>query len=219
MGPWTTPSSAPAASPWKPPPDGSPTPATSASTGTECHLSRKFAEDLAALCPFALLCEGTNLETAHQVTEAEVLENCLRAVQESAGKLVVADFAPRNVERLVTFLKIARQTGRCLAIQPRDAYLLLAMRLADPDAVPDPLAEPCLALYEDPKVAPSRLGEGHPAGLQREAGGPRPGPEPARRLHPGLQPLGYGRPAGPGVPAGKRPGGRDVHLLQQPGLR
>ncbi len=25
----------------------------------------------------------------------------------------------------------------------------------------------------------SRLGEGHPAGLQREAGGPRPGPEPA----------------------------------------
>ncbi len=62
--------------------------------GDQGPLSWKFAEDLAALCPFALLCEGTNLETAHQVTEAEVLENCLRAVQESAGKLVVADFAP-----------------------------------------------------------------------------------------------------------------------------
>lgn len=55
------------------------------------------------------------------------------------------------MERLLAFLDIAHQTGRCLVIQPRDAYLLSAMRLAEPGAVPDLTAEPSLALYDDPK--------------------------------------------------------------------
>jgi len=55
------------------------------------------------------------------------------------------------VERLLAFLDIARQTGRCLVIQPRDAYLLSAMRPAEPGTVPDLAAEPSPALYDDPK--------------------------------------------------------------------
>ncbi len=145
--------------------------------GDRRHLTQKFAEDLATLRPLALLCEGTNLEASHQVTEEEVLENCLRAVQESVGKLVVADFAPRNVERLVIFLEIARQTGRHLAIQPKDAYLLSAMRLANPDAAPDLLAEPSLVLYEDPKVTPGEWEK-----ITRQAySGKQVGPEQVRR--------------------------------------
>ncbi|MBC7228604.1 MAG: MBL fold metallo-hydrolase [Thermoflexales bacterium] len=119
--------------------------------GAQSPLSRKFAEGLATLRPLALICEGTNLEATQQVTEGEVHERCLRAVREATGQLVVADFAPRNVERLKTFLEIAQQTGRCLVIQPKDAYLLSAMRLAEPQAVPDLSTEPHLALYEDPK--------------------------------------------------------------------
>jgi len=48
----------------------------------------------------------------------------------------VADFGPRNVERLIIFHCIAQETGRQLVILGKDAYLLEAMRLASQE-VPD----------------------------------------------------------------------------------
>ncbi|MGC8873492.1 MAG: MBL fold metallo-hydrolase [Chloroflexia bacterium] len=119
--------------------------------GGKGALSRRFAEELSLLSPVALLCEGTRAGIEENVTEAEVHENCLAAVRMAQGHLVVADFAPRNVERLLTFLDIARETDRCLLIQPKDAFLLAAMRLADPTSVPDLKEDPCLAVYDDPK--------------------------------------------------------------------
>jgi ribonuclease J len=114
--------------------------------------SQRFVEALQALRPRVLLCEGTHVDSPGQpVTEEEVHQNCLNAVRKAEGKLVIADFAPRNVERLLTFLDIARQTGRRLLIQPKDAYLLTAMRLADPASVPNLKEEPFLAIYKDPK--------------------------------------------------------------------
>jgi len=120
--------------------------------GHRRDASQRFVEALQALRPRVLLCEGTHVDSPGQpVTEEEVYQNCLDAVRKAEGKLAIADFAPRNVERLLIFLDIARQTGRCLLIQPKDAYLLTAMRLADPASVPDLKEEPHLALYKDPK--------------------------------------------------------------------
>ena len=86
------------------------------------------------------------------MTEAEVGDNCLAAVRASGGRLIVADFAPRNVERLIAFLHVAREVGRRLLVQPRDAYLLAAMHLAEPDAVPNLHRESCMAVYDDPQA-------------------------------------------------------------------
>lgn len=119
--------------------------------GKQGALSRRFAAELALLSPVALLCEGTRAGMEENVTEDEVRENCLAAVRAAQGHLVVADFAPRNVERLITFLDIARETDRRLLIQPKDAFLLVAMRLADPASVPDLKEDPFLAVYDDPK--------------------------------------------------------------------
>jgi ribonuclease J len=119
--------------------------------GQNRDLTYRFAEELSALHPLALLCEGTRAGISEQVTEAEVRDNCLAAIRAAKGHLVVADFAPRNVERLITFLDIARQTDRCLLVQPKDAYLLAAMRLAEPASVPALEQEPWLAMYDDPK--------------------------------------------------------------------
>ena len=69
------------------------------------------AEGIAVLKPVALLCEGTRLTGPNLTTEGEVLVNCCRAVQAAAGRLVVADFAPRNVDRFETFARIAAETG------------------------------------------------------------------------------------------------------------
>jgi len=124
--------------------------------GQNRDLSYRFAEELSAARPLALLCEGTRAGIGEQVTEDEVRDNCLAAVRAAEGRLVVADFAPRNVERLITFLDIACQTRRRLLIQPKDAYLLAAMRLAEPASVPNLGQEPWLAVYNDPKGQQSK---------------------------------------------------------------
>lgn len=122
--------------------------------GKNGHLTRRFAEELAALHPVALLCEGTHTASQAPVTEATVQENALPLLRAAAGKLAVADFGPRNVDRLHSFLELARLTGRTLLVQPKDVHLLQMMALADPAAFPDPLALPGLGLYADPKSAP-----------------------------------------------------------------
>jgi ribonuclease J len=119
--------------------------------GEQGEASWAFADGLAALGVRALLCEGTRLSQPNVTTEAMVAENCLAAVREASGELVVADFAPRNVERLITFLGIAAQTGRRLVVQPKDAYLLRAMHLADP-RLPDVMVQPAAGMYADPKI-------------------------------------------------------------------
>lgn len=122
--------------------------------GQNAPLMERLVQEMADLELTALLCEGTHLSDEPVVTEQQVAENALHLVQQAEGRLVVADFAPRNVERLSTFHKVARETGRRLAIQPKDAYLLQAIAWADPVIFPDPLALPGLVLYADPKSAP-----------------------------------------------------------------
>lgn len=97
--------------------------------GAYGDYTRRFAEEAAKLEPIALILEGTRIESESNNTEASVKEACLTVVRGCPG-LVIADFGPRNVERLISFLEIARETGRELVILPKDAYLLDAMRLA-----------------------------------------------------------------------------------------
>jgi len=97
--------------------------------------TERFIEAMRKLRPLALICEGTRIDDFRRVTEGQVLANALREVQRTSG-LVVADFGPRNVERLMTFYRIAQETGRKLVILGKDAYLLEARRLVS-EQVPD----------------------------------------------------------------------------------
>jgi ribonuclease J len=108
-------------------------------------------KELADLHPEVLLCEGTHIEDDKQVSEGEIVENALPLIRKASGKLIVADFGARNVERLQTFLRLAAETGRKLAVQPKDIYLLESISLADPQAFPDPWHLPALVVYADPK--------------------------------------------------------------------
>ncbi len=116
--------------------------------------TREFGEALGQLGISVLLCEGTRLTEPNHTTEAQVLDNCLQATQAAQGKLVVADFSPRNVERLQTFLNIAGQTNRLLLVQAKDAYLLRAMFLAD-NSIGDLLANPRLRVLSEPRATVS----------------------------------------------------------------
>jgi ribonuclease J len=117
--------------------------------------TRAFMAELAALRPHALLCEGTHLESdAGRIGEEEILERVVPILEHYAGKLAIADFGPRNVERLQVFLDAAQRTGRTLLLHPKDAYLLHALHLVEPDAYPAPDTGTHVGLFDDPKAAP-----------------------------------------------------------------
>jgi len=52
------------------------------------------------------------------------------------------------VDRLLTFLRVARETKRKLAILPKDAYLLKTMRLLEPE-IPDIGREDAIVVYQE----------------------------------------------------------------------
>ena len=137
---------------------------------------------LAALKPVVLLCEGTSAgRKEKRRTEEDVQETAAEIVQQAKGKLVFADFGPRNVERLLIFRRIAQDTGRRLAVLNKDAYLLEAMHYAAPDDVSDIGREADFVLYQKARSRVSgwekKLLERHGASLvdaaemQRNPGG------------------------------------------------
>jgi len=131
--------------------------------GKNAGLTRRFFEEAAKLEPIALICEGTHPETKKPLTEDEVAANCYDAVSKAQG-LVVADFGPRNVERLLSFLEIAGETERELVLTAKDVYLLEALRAAEEDGVPDPHADKRIRMYVKPK---SRVEKWETALLER----------------------------------------------------
>jgi ribonuclease J len=94
-----------------------------------------------------LIIEGTNVQREVNIAENAVYENGKKAIASARG-LVIADFSPRDVDRLLTFLRVARETGRRLAILPKDAYLLKTMHLLEPET-PDIATDKNIAIYQD----------------------------------------------------------------------
>ncbi|MFU8796421.1 MAG: MBL fold metallo-hydrolase RNA specificity domain-containing protein [Dehalococcoidia bacterium] len=119
--------------------------------GKQGGLTESLISQASKLRPRALIIEGTNVNRQTNVPERDVYDNGLRAIR-GAGRLVIADFPARDVNRLLTFLQIARDTGKKLAILPRDAYLLRTMRLLEPD-IPDLAEEEALVIYQKTTAA------------------------------------------------------------------
>ena len=121
--------------------------------GRRGRLTESFMHEAANLHPRALILEGTNVSKATNVAEREVYENAFKAIDGARG-LVVADFPARDVDRLLTFLRVARETGRKLAILPKDAYLLKTMRLLEPE-IPDVGQEEAIVIYQETTASKS----------------------------------------------------------------
>ena len=112
-------------------------------------FTKNFADKARALAPSTLICEATRAGEPHNKpnSEADVRERALEVVRKETG-LVVADFGPRNIERLVSFLEVAEDTGRKLVVLAKDAHLLSAMAGVQSD-VPDPQSDSHLWVYKD----------------------------------------------------------------------
>jgi ribonuclease J len=121
--------------------------------GRQGKLTELMIKQAAQLHPKALILEGTNVDKAANVSEQEVYENGFKAINDARG-LVIADFPPRDVNRLLTFLQIARDTKRKLTILPRDAYLLKTMRLLESE-IPDIAQEDAIVIYQETTASKS----------------------------------------------------------------
>jgi ribonuclease J len=100
--------------------------------GKRSELTKNFIRN--AKDASILIIEGTRTSREEQlsVTEDDVFNNCLQAV-EGSKKLTVADFSARNFERLYTFASIAEKTGKQLVVTAKDAYLLHAISCVEGD--------------------------------------------------------------------------------------
>jgi len=118
--------------------------------GKRGNLSRKFVEEVSKLKPALLICEGSNVDSEVVFEEQMVLERALKAAKQGEGQLIIADFGPRNIERLLTFREVARGCHRRLGILAKDAFLLEAMHLVI-EEVPHPLKDDTLVVYREVK--------------------------------------------------------------------
>ncbi len=124
--------------------------------GERGAATEEFTRLLERRHPDLLLVEGTRLlpEGARdppRVGEEQVERNCRAAVEGAEGRLVVADFGPRNIERLRCFRRIAQATGRELVVTPKDAYVLELLNAADPSVEID-LAPGGMRILEEPSA-------------------------------------------------------------------
>lgn len=117
--------------------------------GKHGSLTRAFAEQAKDMNPLALICEGTNVGEDSVVDEATVHERA-RDVVKDCHSLVIADFGPRNLERLLTFREIAQDCKRRLVVTAKDIYLLEAATLASDLFIP-PYEDEIIRLYKEPK--------------------------------------------------------------------
>jgi ribonuclease J len=111
--------------------------------GKNEHATREFVSK--AKDASVLITEGTRAGPSEEerTTEQSVCEVCRESVESSTG-LVIADFSPRNFERLETFQEIARKAGRELVAMAKDIYMLHALRCIEGFCMPE-----TLRIYEE----------------------------------------------------------------------
>ncbi len=91
--------------------------------GARGAQSRDFLEKAKEQTPAALLIEGTHVGDSKIESEDEVRDKLTKVVEATRG-LVLAGFAPADVDRLTTFHEVAKATDRTLVITSRQAFLL-----------------------------------------------------------------------------------------------
>lgn len=91
--------------------------------GRRKNESDKFVEKCSTSDLDHMLCEGTRVESASSPTEFQV-EGDITDVINSTKNLVVVSYPTRDLDRLLSFYNAAKQTGRTLVIDMKQAYLL-----------------------------------------------------------------------------------------------
>jgi len=91
--------------------------------GRRENETSKFVEKCSSSDLDRLLCEGTRVHKNTSETEADVEKTVTDALS-SAKKLAVVSYPVRDLDRFLSIYNAAKQSGRLLAIDTKQAYLL-----------------------------------------------------------------------------------------------
>lgn len=91
--------------------------------GRRKQESQKFVELCAESDLDHILCEGTRVKEPTSMTEYEV-ETDIKDIVNTTENLVVVTYSVRDLDRLMSFYLAAKDTGRKLVIDMKQAYLL-----------------------------------------------------------------------------------------------
>ncbi|MFX0097913.1 MAG: MBL fold metallo-hydrolase, partial [Candidatus Hodarchaeota archaeon] len=91
--------------------------------GVRGGLTQKFMDEAAKEDVDIMLCEGTRISENESRSEEYVAENAHNVISQ-CRQLVVADFAYKDLDRFMTFYKVAKDNDRKIVISRRHAYLL-----------------------------------------------------------------------------------------------
>jgi ribonuclease J len=95
--------------------------------GAKSEMTRDFVEKAADAKPVAVVTEATNMTGASVSSESEV-ESKLNSIVKEADGIVLTEFAYGDVDRVNSFFRVAKKSGRCLAVSLKQAYLLNALK-------------------------------------------------------------------------------------------
>ncbi len=119
--------------------------------GPHAELTRDFIEAARDAEPVALVTEGTRVaavDPRKNFSEAQVKEKSIETAKKAKGKIVIATFYPRDVDRMRTFMEVAKATERRIVLQPKAAHLLLALAADKRIKVPDVARDPDILVYD-----------------------------------------------------------------------
>ena len=109
--------------------------------GTKPEMTAEFIEEATKAKPVALITEGTRVnDLESDESEQKVYETCNTKIA-TANNLVIADFSIKDIDRLRTFYKIAKQSGRKFVFNVNDMPILKYLTKDSHLGVPDPKDE------------------------------------------------------------------------------
>ena len=104
--------------------------------GSKPQMTQDLVEAAKKEKPVAVVTEATNMIGASVSSENEV-EDKLASITEQSQGILLTEFAYADVDRLNSFYRVAKKSGRCLVVSLKQAYLLNALRDDEGLKLPD----------------------------------------------------------------------------------
>lgn len=93
--------------------------------GTKPQMTEEFVAEAKASRPVALICEGTRIkEEPTDESEEKVYKDAEAVVTKAKQKLIFADFNFKDIDRVRTFYRLAKENGKKLVVKLKDCYYL-----------------------------------------------------------------------------------------------
>jgi ribonuclease J len=115
--------------------------------GPKSSFTQEFIERAKEARVEVMICEGTRIDEKERGLSEEEVFMKVKDYIHDAKKLVVVNFPIRDIDRFKTFYQAAKENGRRLAINFKQAYLLSLLRIHDPKLELPKLDDDAIAIY------------------------------------------------------------------------